>query len=282
MGATRQIIEEVMCWAEAHLDQALSVEVLARRAGYSLSHFSRLFAVVAGESPARWLIGRRVKMAAERLLANREHVLDVAFACGFRDVTTFPRAFRRRTGLSPTAFRRLHSTEAARRSPPVRAGGVVPSAAFHLCGLMADVSADPAAPGMLWRTLFQMLDEAGVPIAGREFRQVAFWRGDPEVRYTCIAGFVGAEGDDLPLPFVSLDIPSCTCRCFVVDGKAECLAGAYDEIYSALLPGSGDRAAGDFVLERPRRDGGEGVEIWLPIAAASVSGRLEPSAPAHS
>jgi AraC-like DNA-binding protein len=44
-------------------------------------------------------------MAAD-LLAHREgRISDIAFACGFNDLSYFNRCFRRRFGLTPTAAR---------------------------------------------------------------------------------------------------------------------------------------------------------------------------------
>jgi methylphosphotriester-DNA--protein-cysteine methyltransferase len=43
---------------------------------------------------------------AARLLAERERAItDVAFDCGFNDLSNFIRTFRRAAGMSPRAFR---------------------------------------------------------------------------------------------------------------------------------------------------------------------------------
>jgi len=50
----------------------------------------------------------RLRKAAE-LLANGEgRVSDIAFECGFNDLSYFNRCFRRRFGLTPTAARGNH------------------------------------------------------------------------------------------------------------------------------------------------------------------------------
>lgn len=273
MRANRKIIEEVMRWAEQRLADDLTVAAMAERAGYSGAHFSRLFSTVAGESPASWLTGRRVARAAERLRSTNMHVLDLALECGFVDVTTFARSFRRRFGLSPSAYRRVTRPDAGRSVGLVREVGTVASPAFHLCGLTADVTADPSAPASLWQTFRQLLADDGLHIDPGNFRQVAFWRGDAQVRYTCIVGFVCGVGEELPLPFMTLTVPAAVCRRFVVERPAEALASAYEVIYGELLPAAGDRLAADFVIERPRPDGGEGVEIWVPIAGAVEPGQ---------
>jgi len=265
MRANRQIIEDVMRWADERLADGLSVAAMARRSGYSEAHFSRLFSAVAGESPASWLASRRVTRAIERLRSSRTHVLDIALDCGFADVTTFARVFRRRTGLSPSAYRRALGVGGERPAGAVREAGPVASPAFCLSALTIDVVDDPAAPARLWQSVRRYLEEAGLRIDGRDMRQVAFWRCDPQTRYTCAAGFVCGTGEDLPLPFTLLRVPAALCRRFVIERPDETLAAAYEAIYGDLLPAAGDRLAADFVIERPRPDGGEGVEILVPI-----------------
>lgn len=273
MRTNRQIIEQIMRWAEDRLADDLTVAAMAERAGYSDAHFSRLFSAVAGETPACWLTGRRVARAAERLRSANERVLDIALECGFADVTTFARSFRRRTGLSPSAYRRVVRPGAGRPAVLVREAGTVASPAFHLCGLTADIAGDPSAPAVLWHALRQRLAEGGRHVDARHFRQVAFWRGDAQVRYTCVVGFVCGMGEGLPLPFAILGVPAAVCRRFVVEHPTEGLAPAYEAIYGQLLPAAGDRLAADFVIERPRPDGREGVEIWVPIAGTVEPGQ---------
>ena len=267
MHATKTVITQVMAWALDHLDEDLSVEMLSRRAGYSTPYFSRAFAAVVGETPANWVLSRRVERAAERLSNGSARVLDVALDCGFNDVTTFERAFRRRTGLTPSAFRRVRSGE----DMPARlvtTGERTLLPAFRLSGLAIDVVADPTAPAALWQRLTKLIAETGIVVDSSAFRQVAFWQGDPEKRYTCVAGFVHDEGAPLALPFVNIDIPAATCRRFVVSGGTEQIVAAYEAIFDTLLPKLHDWPVGNFVCELPRADGTDGVEIWLPVTDA--------------
>jgi AraC-like DNA-binding protein len=60
----------------------------------------------AGEPYARWLAARRLALA-RRLLASRPDlaVKEIAGLAGFGSASAFSRFLRRRTGLTPTAFR---------------------------------------------------------------------------------------------------------------------------------------------------------------------------------
>jgi AraC family transcriptional regulator len=96
----------VACLAEA-LDEhsALSPD-LAARLHLSRSHFDRLVAASAGETPAR--LRRRVLLerAAFRLLSNEVGVLDVAVEAGYSSHEAFTRAFARAYGAAPREWRR--------------------------------------------------------------------------------------------------------------------------------------------------------------------------------
>lgn len=84
----------------------LGVEALARHAGLSPRHFTRLFRAEVGESPGRYV--ERVRVEAARTILEREGigVDQVARRCGFGTAETLRRAFHRRLGISPAAYRR--------------------------------------------------------------------------------------------------------------------------------------------------------------------------------
>ncbi|GAA4920436.1 AraC-like DNA-binding protein [Actinomycetospora succinea] len=89
-------------------DPALSVDAVARRFGVSARYVGRVFADAGEAPPATWLRDERLRRAA-RLLERTPSptVAAVAARSGFADVTTFARAFRRRYGVPPRAWRAL-------------------------------------------------------------------------------------------------------------------------------------------------------------------------------
>lgn len=88
----------------------LSVGHLASIVGLSERHFTRRFRAEIGESPARYV--DRVRVEAARSILETEMVgLDVvARRCGYHTTESLRRAFQRRMGLSPGAYRRQSST----------------------------------------------------------------------------------------------------------------------------------------------------------------------------
>lgn len=79
---------------------------VADELGVSARYIQRVFAD-AGTTPARFLLARRLDAAAARLRSDNKsgRITDVAFECGFSDLSYFSRTFRRRFGVSARMYR---------------------------------------------------------------------------------------------------------------------------------------------------------------------------------
>lgn len=99
-------LERARAYAEQHLHEPLTVDILARQAGFSRFHFSRLFAAHTGLSPANWLIEQRVREAARLLRGTRLPLKEIATQCGFPNANYLSRVFSRHSGMPPATYRR--------------------------------------------------------------------------------------------------------------------------------------------------------------------------------
>ena len=103
---TSQQMRQVVDFVQAHLDQHLSLEELARQTGFSPYYFARLFRLTTGVSPHEFVLRQRVERA-QLLLKEREVSLaQVATACGFADQSHLTQIFKRHVGLTPRAYQR--------------------------------------------------------------------------------------------------------------------------------------------------------------------------------
>jgi AraC family transcriptional regulator len=98
-------VQPVLAFASGHLDEDLSLEALAGQAGLSAFHLHWMFSAAAGETPKQFTLRLRLGRAAAMLLTTEDSVLNVALACGFQSHEVFCRAFRRRFGTTPSAYR---------------------------------------------------------------------------------------------------------------------------------------------------------------------------------
>ncbi len=104
LRAYRQVIAQALGHMETHYAEAVSLDDLAKIAGYSRRHFTRLFRENMCCSAMEYLTELRLN-AACRLLKQNEPLTAVAEACGFSDAAALCHAFRRRFGTTPKTFR---------------------------------------------------------------------------------------------------------------------------------------------------------------------------------
>lgn len=84
----------------------ISLKQAASIAGMSETYFSRKFHEITGYSFKEYLTNVRIQHAIKMLQACSCSVTQIATTCGFNDGNYFGDAFRKKTGLSPRAFRK--------------------------------------------------------------------------------------------------------------------------------------------------------------------------------
>jgi transcriptional regulator GlxA family with amidase domain len=103
--ARREPLRDLQAWIIEHLDADLTVPALARRAHMSDRNFARAFRAESGLTPAAYVEAARVERARRELETTSLGVDAVAARCGFGTVETMRRAFHRRLGVNPAAYR---------------------------------------------------------------------------------------------------------------------------------------------------------------------------------
>jgi transcriptional regulator GlxA family with amidase domain len=96
----------LLTWAREHLDERLTVEDLAERAGMSSRHFTRAFIAETGATPSKAIERLRIEVARQRVQSSSEAIERVAEITGFRDPERMRRAFIRAFGQPPQSLRR--------------------------------------------------------------------------------------------------------------------------------------------------------------------------------
>jgi len=96
----------VVEYIEQHLAEQISLRALARLARLSPYHFARAFRHSLGVPPHRYHMVRRMKRAQELLLRSTLAVTQIGIRVGFRETSSFTRAYRRYAGITPSGFRR--------------------------------------------------------------------------------------------------------------------------------------------------------------------------------
>jgi AraC family transcriptional regulator, transcriptional activator FtrA len=99
-------IARTMAWARERLDEPLDVGDLARHTNVAASTLHRWFRDATGTSPLQWLRAERVSEALRLLETTDRPVEHVASLSGLGSAANLRALVRRRTGLTPLAYRR--------------------------------------------------------------------------------------------------------------------------------------------------------------------------------
>ncbi len=99
-------LKKVLSYMRNSYDTQISLEQMANVAGMSPKYFCYFFKEMTKKSPVSYLNTYRVERAARKLLSTDMSVTDVAFSCGFNDLSYFIKTFKMIKGITPNAFRK--------------------------------------------------------------------------------------------------------------------------------------------------------------------------------
>ena len=100
-----QALLSTLVHIQTNLDDGLSLEALAKRVSFSPYHFHRVFREFIGEPVKEYVRRLRIEKAAYRLKISKETILKIAMEAGFKTHESFTRAFEKRFGITPMAYR---------------------------------------------------------------------------------------------------------------------------------------------------------------------------------
>jgi AraC family transcriptional regulator len=97
---------KAVTYIQEHLAETISLEALAQRVGLSACHCCRAFRQSFGMPPQRYQLSQRIERAKTLLAKYAASVTDIGLTVGYNNASAFCTAFRRITGLTPSAYRR--------------------------------------------------------------------------------------------------------------------------------------------------------------------------------
>lgn len=84
----------------------LTVAELAYLCKMSEASFKRKFSSIYKQSPAKYMQGKKLKLAKRLLKLQTNTIAEIAYDCGFRSPSSFNKAFQKNFGLTPTEYRK--------------------------------------------------------------------------------------------------------------------------------------------------------------------------------
>lgn len=104
-----QKIHEICDQIEHQPGRPYPLTQLAKQAGCSVVHFSRVFKELHQEPPREYIIRKKVEVAKGLLLSSSQPIHQISDALGYSDVYFFSKQFFQKTGLRPSKFRKASS-----------------------------------------------------------------------------------------------------------------------------------------------------------------------------
>lgn len=83
----------------------LSITELAHLCSMSLATFKRKFADYYKESPAKYILKKRLEKSAQLLVYRSKTISEIAYESGFETISNFNKVFKKQYGQSPTEYR---------------------------------------------------------------------------------------------------------------------------------------------------------------------------------
>ncbi len=99
-------IENMIAWVEDNIEEAPTLEAMARYVGYSSYYCSAKFHEAVGISFKEYVQHRKLALAVGELLNTDKRIIDIAVQYGFSSNEAFTRAFSKIYGCPPNAYRR--------------------------------------------------------------------------------------------------------------------------------------------------------------------------------
>lgn len=99
-------------YIDAGFCEPIVMEKMARECGLSHSYLTAEFRRVFGETPQRYLLRKRLAMAARLLIDPQRNLKEIAIHCGFSGINYFSRCFHAAYRMTPSKYRAIHSERA--------------------------------------------------------------------------------------------------------------------------------------------------------------------------
>lgn len=101
-------LKDVLYFIRNCYDTPITLEAMAEKAGMSPKYFCRFFKELTDKTPVEYLNTYRIERAARKLTGTDLPVTEIAFSCGFNDLSYFIKTFKHYKGMTPREFRKCH------------------------------------------------------------------------------------------------------------------------------------------------------------------------------
>jgi AraC-like DNA-binding protein len=107
-------IEKVMMYLNKNFDKDISLSDAAKIAGMTEVALSRFFKLRTGKTFVDTLNEIRLGNASRMLIETTQSIAEVAYHCGFNNISNFNRIFKKKKDCTPKDFRLAYNSDGVR------------------------------------------------------------------------------------------------------------------------------------------------------------------------
>lgn len=105
----QQVYNDIVDYITTNIHLNLKVQDIAEHFNYNPKYLSHLFFELYGVPLKQFILDRKIESANFMLSDNDKPIKEIANDLGFSDVHNFTRAYKRKTGITPTEYRNAFS-----------------------------------------------------------------------------------------------------------------------------------------------------------------------------
>ena len=99
-------LKNVLSFIRGNYGKQITLDDMAKCAGMSPKYFCYFFKEMTRKSPVEYLNLYRIERATRKLINSDASVTDIAYNCGFNDLSYFIKTFKMLKGVTPAKFRK--------------------------------------------------------------------------------------------------------------------------------------------------------------------------------
>ena len=99
-------LKKVLKFIRENFAREITLDDMAREANLSIKYFCSFFKNMTGTTPVKYLLTYRVERAARKLLGTEENITQIAYDCGFNDLSYFIKTFKEIKRVTPKNYRK--------------------------------------------------------------------------------------------------------------------------------------------------------------------------------
>lgn len=99
------VIPEALVYIEAHYNENINMDDVAKNVNVSYHYFSKLFKQQTGKSFTDYLTDLRIEKSLEMLRMTQRSIKEISLEIGYNDPNYYCKIFKKITGVTPTEYR---------------------------------------------------------------------------------------------------------------------------------------------------------------------------------